>query len=275
MNCAELQNLLVQYLLNELSDEEHAAVESHLQNGCPACVQEIHELSESMHIVWSALPDRPLPDSLRSHVLEVCLNPNKPTSFKEARHSAVSSEPVKHPILWREALLALAAGILLMATWRIVFPGTSFGKTSSATVVGRTQPLADQLRMQPPPPASFSRAAEKINQPLLVSLHSSSEVGDLKGQALWDRVNREIHFYCFGLTPTGPGKRYGLYLLSPNRAVQLSAELQVDSRGECRAVVTCPTDDIQYIQIMSVPIDNSNQSPVPEVVLTSDAIQLR
>lgn len=273
MNCAEIQNSLVEYLLNELSASEKATIEDHLASECAACQSELQELSESIGMLWKALPSHPLPTPQREQIVTACLA--KPCHSKLTRNVVTSASSTQSKSLtssWLEPLLALVAGVLVMAALRVAFTKPTVSQTGVAIVAPSTQTNAGSFGTQQTPD-SLEMSAPRYKKTQFVSLHRSTKSHELSGQLLWDRLNREVHVYCFGLTQPQAGCQYTLWLVGPSKTVRILDELKIDPSGECSAVASWPIGNFQFIQVAlsrNVELDSLTSS---EVILTSDSLQ--
>ena len=121
MSCLDVQDSLVEYLLGELDSQRRASVEMHLANGCSECRAELQALTESVDVLWQAVPNKQLSEELqRAIVLRAC---TATPASEIAEKTTVASHPasirpkiIRNPIA--QALLAFAAGILFMMYMR-------------------------------------------------------------------------------------------------------------------------------------------------------------
>ena len=273
MSCADIQNSLVEYLLNELDDAEQTNVEQHLASDCEACHAELHRLSDSMDLLWQSVPNPPLPPLLREQVLAKCLN--TPPSSCESKTSAVHTKLAnKSPaIVLGEMLLAFAAGVLLMTTLHLTIKQFGDRSVTSQQAAVKQNQVANASRFGTgDTPDALEMSGKPYKQSHFITLHRQSKANELSGQLLWDKLNREIHVYCFGLSTPPAGKQYTLWMVGSQKTVRIVDELKVDAAGECRTVAHWPDGEFQYVQVVlssSAALDTLSAN---EVALTSDAI---
>lgn len=109
---SDIHTLTGAYALDALDAEEREQFARHLRE-CPACAQEVAELSATSARLAGALAASP-PPTLRRRVFdEVARTRQKPPLADEPRTGG--HRPARPPRRWTRALLGLAAGVLLLA----------------------------------------------------------------------------------------------------------------------------------------------------------------
>lgn len=159
-----------------------------------------------------------------------------------------------------------------MAAWRVASTTPTESQTNVAVVAPTTPSNAGSFGTQQTPD-SLEMLSPRYKKTQFVSLHRSTKENEISGQLLWDRLNREVHVYCFGLTAPPAGWQYSVWLIGPNQSLRILDELKVDLSGECRAVAPWPLGDFQFIQVALSRHADLDQLSSKEVVLTSNALQ--
>lgn len=272
MSCADIQNSLVEYLLNELDDAKLADVEQHLASDCIDCQTELHRLSDSMYLLWQSVPSPPLPPLLREQVLATCLTSPSSACEQKAVATQAKSTNKSSAKFAGEMLLAFAAGVLLMATMYTATKQSSDKPAYTPAAFSQRQARDASRFGTDNTPEALEMSGRPYKKSHFVALHRQTKANELSGQLLWDRLNREIHIYCFGLSAPSEGKQYTLWMVGPQKTIRIVDELKVDAAGECRAVAHWPVGEFQYVQVALSPTATLDTLSPSEVTLTSDAL---
>lgn len=276
MSCVDIQDSLVEYLLGELDAVQRANVEKHLASECGDCKAEFKALSESVDLLWQAVPNARLSESLqRSIVARACapmpvqMPAPMPAQMRVEMPVQTSnrSQLVRSPIV--QAMLAFAAGILCMICLK---PSTTdFEKIAKRNL---TTPTESKVNLASPRiPDSLEMSEKKYESTHLVALRRKPGSDELRGHVLWDTLTREIHIFCFGLQQPPHGTQYALWLIGPGNEVRIVERLEVDSEGVCKAAARWPAGDFRYAKVTLEPSSKFSGKPSDDVHLTSNAIQ--
>jgi hypothetical protein len=138
------------YVDNELTREERAAVDKHLHN-CPECQLLLHAMEEEVMALQESLAAPPLPE----HFVEKILEHLEPYEYAKDMSKAVPSTPLrKRPKLgWRKLVFTVAAAFLVC-----LFAGTSFSPTFAAYVSSFLTRLGGDLGLKIAAESGFSTA---------------------------------------------------------------------------------------------------------------------
>ena len=265
MKCANVQESLAEYLLNELDDRDKACVEDHV-GACPACQAELHKLSEAIAILCSALPGRPVSDTLRHHIQSRCNSePSLVDSMALPPASRLESHASAGEMLW-----AFAAGILLMAALQIAFATAAIYKASPRVAAAIPRPESSATFGANDPKDKLEVMEQRSVRTKFVALHRPTKTDDRNGQLMWDELNREVHVYCFGLPQPPTGMQYTLCLVGKQQTVRIADELKVDAHGACRAVARWPAGEFHSAQVTLSPRSALDTTSKNEVALISD-----
>lgn len=273
MNCVDVQDSLVEYLLGELDLQRRTIVEQHLATGCIECRSELQALAESVDVLWQAVPNKPLSEELQQGILSRvragALADEQTQPVTMVSHPASKrSQLVRNPIV--QALLAFAAGLLFMMFFQ---PSK---KTEGEQQSSRRSPAQTGSTINwasPRIPASLEMSEKKYESTQLVSLRRKPDFSELRGYVLCDALTREIHIFCFGLQQPMPGTQYVLWLVGPGIEVRAAERLVVDSKGECKAALHWPAGDIHSVKITLEVSSQLNSKPSNDVELTSNPFE--
>ncbi|MDX1927657.1 MAG: anti-sigma factor [Pirellulaceae bacterium] len=274
MSCLNVQDLLVEYLLNELAPEQRATVEMHLASGCSECQAELHILAESVDALWQTIPNQKLSEELHHEILSK-VRAATPDAGKQAaaasafRMSASAPNWLSRSSLV-QAFLAFAAGILCMMYVN------SRGNVSSDTSVDNAPRVEVTSRVNlasPQIPASLQMAEKKYESTQLVSLRRRPDSTELPGYVLCDALTREIHIFCYGLQPPPSGMQYVLWLVGSGIETRAIERLDVSADGVCKATVRWPAGDFRYIKVTLEKSSQRNAKPSNDVALTSNTFE--
>jgi hypothetical protein len=258
MSCAGVQDNLVEYLLGELDPQRRIDVEQHLASGCDECQSELQALTESVDVLWQAVPNQVLSAGFQRELVSRALSTNPANdSIEPAKQSTFPAAHSNHrtSIAIVQALFAFAAGLLLM-----MFLQSNRETVREITATGPSimQSRASVNLASPKIPASLEISEKKYENTRLVSLRRKPGSDELKGYVLCDALTREIHLYCFGLQQPPYGTHYVLWLLGPGIEIRAVDRLEVDSGGVCKTAFRWPEEDFRYVKVIASPRTSSN-----------------
>lgn len=182
--CQEIQPLIAAYALEALDQEEHAAVEAHLED-CPNCRVALAEYEAVTEMLLASIPEEPPPSAVRRR-LEAAL-----------RHEPAATRP---PRTWPR-LPELRA---VMGAAVVVLIGLNLFLLASVIQLRQAQEvLREQL--------AVSQTA------LAVSSYPTSTVASLEGDQafgtlMYDPRRRVAVLYAWGLPALPKGRAYQAWL---------------------------------------------------------------
>lgn len=262
MNCIDIQDSLVEFLLNELDATERSLVQQHLSSGCRQCNAELHLLTESVELLWKTVPSPDLSVELQKQIVARALD-DKPFDSGVEPTIAETRNPFRLALWVRssapQAIFAFAAGILfMMMMTRITSPGKPMLEED-----GRSHALMGSQQF----PALLEISEKGHPSAHFVALRRQPESHERRGYLLWDKLNREIHLYCFGLERPREGKQYALWLVGPAMEVRVVDRLEVAANGVSKAAVHWPEGDFQFAKVTLESTVELNNRPSDTVEL--------
>lgn len=276
MNCTEIENELVAFVLDELNSADRASVERHLASGCSECILQLKEIRESVELLWQAVPNGSLTDDLQREILARALEvaPEAETirlaSSNWASGNLVSAEK---QVSWFsylpiQSLVAFAAGLMIS----VAFHSLASGPAEQLNTQAKRDRDSEVVSLASPKVASKLEMSERKRESThLVSLRKRADSSELRGYVLWDSLASEVHLYCFGLQQLKTGWQYSLWLIGPSVEVRAVERLDVDAHGNCQAVVHWPVGEFNFARVTIEPSSTMNSRPSENVELTSNA----
>lgn len=274
MNCTDIQDELVAFVLSELNPIERANIERHLASGCCDCNLQLMAIRESVELLWQTVPNNKLTDDFQRQLVTRVLN-----SAAEVEVESVAAElnrTVGKSSLIRtwpvQSLIAFAAGLLIAASLDL---GTSDRAGRSFIDASQSNSSETVSLASPQFPGKLELAERQNESTHLVSLRKNAGASDeLRGFVLWDSLASEIHLYCFGLNQPPKDSQYSLWLIGPSIAVRAAERLDVDANGNCKAVFDWPDGEFHFVQVTIEPTSLMNSRPSDAVELTSNVLPL-
>ena len=248
MNCDQVKDSLVEYLLNELNYDSKTAVDRHLRQGCAGCLAMEREISEGLDALYSAIPEETLTLDQRSQIISgvnaqaLRLNIRTDSTFTSDHVAASNAWTSVLPYL-----LAFAAGILLMMTIAAIrTPNESVRKDPT---VNSSFPSSTFAVGPTTIPKGSGMPEEKNAKTLLVAMKRTNITSMIEGRILWDAFNHEVHFFGSGIASPPKGMHYVLWLMDENRQTVATNELTLDSTGRCKATAASASNKIRFVFI--------------------------
>lgn len=276
MNCTEIQNDLVAFVLDELNSAERANVERHLASGCSECILQLNEVRESVELLWQAVPSQSLNGDFQRDILAraVAVAPEAETISLASGTLASGNLPsaAKH-VSWLaylpiQSLVAFAAGLLISIVFHLM--ANDSAEQHKAQAIRDRDSNAVSLA-SPKVASKLENSERKQESTHLVSLRKRADSSELRGFVLWDSLASEVHLYCFGLQQLQAGWQYSLWLIGPSVEVRAVDRLEVDAHGNCKAVVHWPVGEFNFARVTIEPSSKMNSRPSENVELTSNA----
>jgi hypothetical protein len=284
MKCDEIQDLLVEYLLDELSENESSAISNHLRRGCAECLSLEQEILEGMDGLLAAIPEEPISAADRSRILASATSDTPtirtwPGSYSNSNVRTNSQSVIEggHPAettSWTGVLpylLAFAAGILLMT---FVVPSRVDKLMSGKKPEAQSLSASDSFAVHPGTiPSDSELSSEKHSKTLLVSMERSNKSSQVEGHIVWDTLNHEVHFFGSGITTPPTGMQYVLWLTDQNHQPLAIKELYPDAKGRCKATVASAIVNLRYIFITLESNIAGGALPSKDVQLSLDFVK--
>lgn len=245
MNCDDVQELMVEYLLDELGDDAKFALSNHLQRGCSRCLTCQRETVEGIEGLLTAIPNDPISSQHRSAILANATLAPPPLLIQTvgSSNSGLDANINRYTgsLLY---VLAFAAGIVLMA---IVVPNHSIDLSDEKAAVQGNSPSNSFAVAPVTIPSDSEIAIVKKTKTLLVSMERSNKSSKIEGQIVWDTLNHEVHFFGSGVTSAPPGMRYVIWLTDQNNQPLATKELTLSENGRCKATIVSSIRDVRYV----------------------------
>ena len=273
MNCDDVQNLLVEYLLDELSDDKRFVIAMHMKRGCARCLDFEREILDGMDGLFTAIPEDPISPEHRSQILARATSVTPYSPIRTASSSTFNHSAEFH--VWTSALpylLAFAAGVLLMAT---VFPFRSANSSAGNVPDPKLSSLSNSFAVDPATiPSDSEISVGNHKNTLMVSMERSNKSSEIEGRIVWDNLSHEVHFFGNGVAPSPPGMRYVMWLTDQYDQPLASKELTLDEKGRCKATIVTSMLDVRYVFITLESKLAGITQPSSNVQLSLDASRL-
>ncbi len=272
MNCDQVRESLVEYLLDEVSAETKSAIDLHLRQGCPSCLSNSREIAEGIDVIFYALPDDALTIEQREAILAGAINPTTHLRIHADNSPAVVID-AETPTWTRvfQHLLVFAAGLFLMLYI------TSLKKVDNskwAVAKGNSNLTSDSFAVDPSTiPKGSEMAEERYAKSLLVSMNRANVSSMIEGHILWDALNHEVHFFGSGIAVPPSGMNYVLWLMDGENHVLANHQLSVDSTGRCRATATSHMSNVRFVYITLESTLARFDRPSDRIELSLDSIR--
>ncbi len=268
MNCDQVKELLVEYLLNELPEEDRSSIELHLRRGCPDCIAMEKEMAVGIDILFQAIPNDGLEESQLKSILAFATSPREEPTLSSRSFPISNSEISIRPLQLIPYLLALAAGLLVMMTISSVRKNaTSYGQPGQENIAKTDTFAVDPINIT----HNSEMSDTKYSKTRLVSMERTNVASRIEGRILWDALSHEVHFFGRG-TPTPPkGMGYVLWLMGEDDQTLVSKELIVNSSGLCKQTVANNMGSILHVFITLESKVGNFVRPSKNIELTLDA----
>lgn len=261
MGHEEIRDLLAGYALGAADREEAAAVESHLEAGCPACEEELRR--------WSGLASR-LPEAAPAVEPSATTRARVLAAVGEAPGPV--AEPPARPRRWQ---LALAASLLMvlgiLGLLRLQRLGTEAEELARARDAAR-----QQLTLAEGELAETRAELARLRLAVAVAGSPSSRTVRLAGlegapeaaaRTLVDPGESRAAFFAGGLAPAPEGSTYQLWWIVDGTP-QSAGLFDVDEAGRALVIVeqVAPPETIEAWAVTIEPAGGVPQ-PTGEMVL--------
>lgn len=284
MNCASLQESIVEYYLGELDEEQTAQVDQHLASGCRSCQSALADIQTGIGLLYEAGPEGELDDSHSAAILSrarqsvgagLQLPEGPDVSVANQILQATPSKPAS--LLKRVGMCAcsVAAGWLIMMA---VFPSTSLeaervigqGAGSRTGASDHGKPPASTLASAGRVPADLRIAEDQFRTTSFVSLRQPANHTGPRGSVIWDPLGGEIHFFGFGFLRPAAGQLAVLWGEDLLDGTVVSAPLSINQDGRCQAVLPASTLTPPRVVVTIEPVDDAADQPAGEQLLIQE-----
>ena len=273
MNCKQVQDLLVEFLLNELNEETKSAIDGHLRAGCQHCIAEEREIAEGMDHLLSIVPQTELSTEQRSAILARAISPSMHMQLRPKR-TFTSNSRLDSAVLVRIVpyALAFAAGVLLMMSISQLIKGGTPPQVVDLGVHSNFQ--SGTFAVAPSIiPQDSEMSEEKYSKKLLVSMKRTNVRSKKEGCILWDALSNEVHFFGRGIEQPPPGMQYVFWLVGEQNRPLLAKELSLDPTGKCNVTAANPFGKIRFVFITLESKVGQIDRPSEIIELTLDAVR--
>jgi hypothetical protein len=272
MNCRDIQNELVAFVLNELNLDDQANIERHLASGCSECNLQLTSIRESVELLWQAVPNRRLADDFQRDILARAVAVELPAETTKIATVNLDNADRKVWLLSKlplQSLVAFAAGLL----FSFVFNSMAGDRANETAVDTNGNRASEVVSLASPQiPSNLEMTERQHESAHLVSLRNRAGSRELRGFVLWDSLASEIHVYCFGLKQPQMGTQYSLWLIGPSVEIRAAERLDIDANGNCKAVVQWPVGEFRFARVTVEPSSSMNNRPSENVELTSNVL---
>jgi anti-sigma-K factor RskA len=142
---AEHLELCAGYALGALDPADRAALEAHLEGGCPECEAELHRLAGAVRRLAASAPPRPQPAALRARVLAAAAE-TAPGRSPSPRPLPLPRPRRRSSAHWAWAALAAAFAIATALAWTTAERLRGELATTRTKLDGAQRALADARR---------------------------------------------------------------------------------------------------------------------------------
>ncbi len=268
MNCDQVKELLVEYLLSELPEEDRSSIELHLRGGCPDCTATEKELALGIDILFQAIPNDEIENSQRKSILAFATSPCEESTLSRRTLPNPNSKSSIRPLQWFPYLLALAAGVLVMMT----ISSVRKKETRSGQSVQVNIAKSDTFEVDPINITHNSEMSDaKYAKTRLVSMERTNNASRIEGRILWDALSHEVHFFGRGIPTPPKGMGYVLWLMGDDDKTLVSKELIVNSSGLCKQTVSNNMGSVLHVFITLESKTGNFVRPSKNIELTLDA----
>ncbi|MEZ6137416.1 MAG: anti-sigma factor [Pirellulaceae bacterium] len=264
MKCAEVQDILVEFVLDELDATERQEVQQHLASNCECCQQHLAELVEGVGLLFEIAPTAELRADRAAAILS------------RARASQAAAPLGRDWLTLPASLLALAAGLFIAAT---IWPATPIGGGGSTSVRQESAKRANEVGEGTPSSehrlGDFQDLARRLHLPSQTSYQTTFVASrampgstGLQGLVICDLLARELHFFGRSFPPAPAGRDYVLWIGGISVPAQPLATLTVGVDGNCRSVVPLPDGDFEGVFVTLEPSGDPPSKPSGDAQLT-------
>lgn len=268
MNCSEVQQLIPDLLLGEISADDEAVVRTHLSAGCEACAKVTAETEATFGLLFDVVPpDTPSPELADRLLARIETEPVAGSSINNLlrEHDWVIT-----------AVATVAAALLAMVGSWAVFSSTHSNEAAELRrlqiAVAERKDQIGALRRELQDVGGFSEAMRSSDLYVLNFKATDEVSADASARALWDASGRRLCIAFRGLPKPTDGKVLTIWgdTSDPHRL----ADFKVTAQGDAALVVH--VTDIEpkgFVVSLEAPEAPAPQQPLL-VAQVSEAIRL-
>jgi anti-sigma-K factor RskA len=226
VNCAQRKELILLYAFDQLEPAEGTPLTAHLREGCPRCAGELAAARTLSGLVGLTVPQvDPSPE------------------VKERLFRRISDAKVVPFRGGRMGWPSIAAAALLAASvtaFAILIPA----RRGLEAVRAELAAARDAVRSLETRTATAEAAFRSMGSPStrMTALTTTSPHAEASGRLFWDESKSTWHVFFNHMKPTGPGRTYELWLVTPNQRKVPAGTFAVGADGNASLDVTRPND---------------------------------
>ncbi|MCA9192496.1 MAG: zf-HC2 domain-containing protein [Planctomycetales bacterium] len=228
MNCAEVQENLIAFLLHELPTEEAQVMQEHLDSGCGDCLAQRSILDESLENLFSQLPGDSISEQ-EVHQIQQDVRARIRLSQNPADLITISKPNWRQYSVQLTMALSLGIAAALLGPW-IAQPWS--------------HPDSRVVHLEPMP----ARAQEPVMAFSKVRFTSSRV--PIAAQLIYDAFSAELHFFSTELPALQQGEQLELVLVTPTGEVVQSIPLTHSAAGGRAVMPNVTTRDISSCEFL-------------------------
>ncbi|MCA9129571.1 MAG: zf-HC2 domain-containing protein [Planctomycetales bacterium] len=293
MNCQAVQDQLVAFVLDELSVEERADLELHIQEGCEECNQQLRDVYDGIDLLFDAVPRSQISRKVVDRTLALasgsmakpCNKYDEPSvseprtiaRFRDYGLSDAHFTPRTSPGSSLKFLLCSAAsflvGIFGMACLLSQSPLSKQQVVNHQEGLNGSQPPESgsiDFGGATPLPPSVRIANDATGSTSFVSLRqtNSSLPDQLRGCVIWDFIGKQIHFYGSHFPRPSAKHEYVLWVTNKAGSDFRRHPLTIGSDGSCEQVVEMISSDVPSVYVSLEQVADKSLVPTGEIELS-------
>ena len=217
MNCDDIYDHLVAYLLAELDPGTEERIDSHLQKGCLICDRRLDEISESIELLSRTSTSQTSPDVWKR--IQKLVGEDRAASLPSAgiiptEFPRQAPEIRQRPAIVRSTFLAFAAtacGFLLAAVgFELSMSIRPDLQKSSDSILGIDAPYAVRSQLN----GTSGELGESKQSLRSVSVKRPADESKIYGTFIVDALENQIHFCTNGWQRLSEGRRYAVWFVT-------------------------------------------------------------
>ncbi len=214
MSHDKLSDLCPIYVVGALDGEDQREFQSHLESGCPACQQQIHELTQLAALLPLGLSDASLSPDVKNRLMTLIEKQSavSPRVDFKAPVRADSREKTGRGLAWLPWACATAAGIaLVISLWNSSHLRQELSNQQArfSQQQQQVQQLQQQLEQEKSITAFLSHPEVRV-----MMLAGTPKSPQASGKILWSAVEKKALFYATNLPFPPAGKTYQLWVIT-------------------------------------------------------------
>tara|TARA_R110002049_G_scaffold4601_5_gene32560 strand:+ start:773565 stop:774437 length:873 start_codon:yes stop_codon:yes gene_type:complete len=242
MNCSDVQALLAEYLLRELSPEQQAAVDLHLDQGCDQCVAVLKELDASASLVFDSIEAVAPPPELLSQVHDRIGEAGPPRS--KPGDDSIETETIAESEAWSVDIASATHRHVTAQPVRQIDAGSPLSQSIPSNLLRVLFAMAGCFagfyfvpHSSPPPAEPFESVFESsVARPDVRTVHNGSiyppaRSDQRRGQVFWDLQARQVHFVLDEAGVTQPTPDRTVWFLTDQGNWYKGGTLTLDGAG--------------------------------------------